>query len=1096
MKTTTLNLRNLARRFAGLFLGIISLGPLSARAATYAVWDLGTLGGTRSEARGINNLGQIVGYTYNATNSSRAFLWQNSAMSDLGAGAAFGISDAGHVVLVDGAGNYFRWQGGSSTRLGALTNAHKLEAYKVNAAGTVAGLSGTRLDPPGLYVERAVSWTGATPTVLGSSDSLYSRAWNISDSGMIVGQQQVIVGSDTRVHAWVFGGAGDINTLTAWKNSTARAVNDAGQVAGFVFNHPLLLDATPFIWDAAGGMRLLGSSGYSFAQALSINSSGTAVGCAGPSGSAVMWLNAGKATEQLIDLQTTIPAGSGWDLDCAYDINDNGEIVGYGKINGETHGFLLYPADPTSPPRHRIDGRLRLDTHSQHTGVRGTSYLRDARVELAIVTNTPPELVSYATAWTDAQGHFAFLLPTGATHRVSLKFTLRDRNNRFELYDDGNDATSAAWLRTPFLTVSANTTADLKMSIDPNTDSSANETLFSFAGTDFVPAATTTDGAWPDGASNAGTDHFSHLAYLYYLLWDPADFAVRRLGQTVPLIPVHAWDALANNNQFFFRCSDNTIHVAATRSLFNNPVSPATPFSARHEYGHAVQCASPISGVNHIPDLGQIQNHLGIGNTFSSDSWAEGFATWYAAAVAQDLGHILPNLQQYRGGTVDLSILGGARVDDPHQAGFNMTFGQLGEEFAIASILWDVHQRAGLNALWATLRANVPNLETFQDVYIAMTNAPGIAGPLAGLTDVIPQTGATLSGVDVLFVERGFYQDADGDGFYDAGETIGCTRWPNLALNACRADPPFIPSSELLLRVVENGTGAALGDVRFNIRIEYDPPFETNKCTNVWFAAGNPPWRLPITLPGNPSRAFITASKPGYDDSPPLIIESDHFHDRVNPFRDGGVSEILQEHTFTLGLAGFDLALAISQSADPVGVGVALTYTLAVTNQGAATASGVRLTNTLPAGVAFVSAVSSQGVCSSTAGLVACDLGSLAAGASAVAQVLVIPRAAGTLTNSATVAAADAEGNTANNFALATTAVLNPPQILAPVRVDSAFRFSVATETGRSYIVEFKSDLRQPAWRVIGVLTGDGTVQSLTLPINPVGNGFFRVRVQ
>ncbi len=46
----------------------------------------------------------------------------------------------------------------------------------------------------------------------------------------------------------------------------------------------------------------------------------------------------------LQDLNNLIPLGSGFTLDSAYAINDKGEIVGIGFINGQQHGFLLRPA--------------------------------------------------------------------------------------------------------------------------------------------------------------------------------------------------------------------------------------------------------------------------------------------------------------------------------------------------------------------------------------------------------------------------------------------------------------------------------------------------------------------------------------------------------------------------------------------------------------------------------------------------------------------------------------------------------------------------------------------------------------------------------
>lgn len=618
--------------------------PLLAAPTNYAIWNLGTLGGNYSEARSINNAGQVVGTARHANGSDRVFLWQQSAMADLGSGEGFALSDAGHAVMRDAQnGQWTRWQGGAKSVLTPLPNATALAAYSVTAGGVVVGYSSTRWQPIGLIVERAVRWSDSTPVVLGSEDGEYSRAWNLNNAGLVVGQQTT--SNRTRIHAFVFGGAGDIHGLPAFTHSTARAVNDAGQVVGFVYNFSVA-EAKPFFWQPDGEMHLMRSTGYSFAQPLDLNNRGVAVGCAGPSPSAVMWVNAGQTNEQLVNLQDTLPPGTGWDLDCAHSINDADEIVGYGKINGHTQAFLLYPTNPPYAPRHRLTGRVLVEPRSMHTGIEGSNALRDALIDLALITNSPPELQPYSSAWTDAQGRFAFLLPTGLTHRVSLKVTLRDRQGRFEFYDQGSDTNQPAWLRGPILEVTGDTTADLVMAINPlEADGSDNETRFQLGGTDFVPQTAIADGAWLAGASNADSGHFSHLAFLYVLFWDPADFAVRRLNQPVPLVRVRGWHPARPGRQFGFYPDTYEVLAGAARSYFNNPDSPATPFSVRHEYGHAVQCASPISGVNHIPSLGRIQNHLGIGNTLSSDSWAEGFATWYACAVAQDLGHLFPHRQ-------------------------------------------------------------------------------------------------------------------------------------------------------------------------------------------------------------------------------------------------------------------------------------------------------------------------------------------------------------------------------------------------------------------------------------------------------------------
>jgi uncharacterized repeat protein (TIGR01451 family) len=78
-----------------------------------------------------------------------------------------------------------------------------------------------------------------------------------------------------------------------------------------------------------------------------------------------------------------------------------------------------------------------------------------------------------------------------------------------------------------------------------------------------------------------------------------------------------------------------------------------------------------------------------------------------------------------------------------------------------------------------------------------------------------------------------------------------------------------------------------------------------------------------------------------------------------------------------------DLALAVRHAPEQVGIGSEVTFAITVTNAGPEEAVGVWLTNWLPAGLSFVSAMSSQGCCSNMSGQVVGDLGSLAAGAAA-----------------------------------------------------------------------------------------------------------------
>jgi len=48
----------------------------------------------------------------------------------------------------------------------------------------------------------------------------------------------------------------------------------------------------------------------------------------------------------MLDLNELIPANTGWFLTEARGINEHGQIVGYGFINGQKRAFLLTPIKP------------------------------------------------------------------------------------------------------------------------------------------------------------------------------------------------------------------------------------------------------------------------------------------------------------------------------------------------------------------------------------------------------------------------------------------------------------------------------------------------------------------------------------------------------------------------------------------------------------------------------------------------------------------------------------------------------------------------------------------------------------------------------
>jgi uncharacterized repeat protein (TIGR01451 family) len=130
-----------------------------------------------------------------------------------------------------------------------------------------------------------------------------------------------------------------------------------------------------------------------------------------------------------------------------------------------------------------------------------------------------------------------------------------------------------------------------------------------------------------------------------------------------------------------------------------------------------------------------------------------------------------------------------------------------------------------------------------------------------------------------------------------------------------------------------------------------------------------------------------------------------------------------------------DLAVTKTDSPDPLFAGQQLTYTVRVTNNGPALATGATVTDTLPAGSTFVSASSTQGTCSGTA-TVTCGLGTIASGATVTVTIKIKPNTPGTITNTASVIGDGPDPNPGNNSSTATTRV-NPAADLAVTKTDS-----------------------------------------------------------
>ncbi len=133
-----------------------------------------------------------------------------------------------------------------------------------------------------------------------------------------------------------------------------------------------------------------------------------------------------------------------------------------------------------------------------------------------------------------------------------------------------------------------------------------------------------------------------------------------------------------------------------------------------------------------------------------------------------------------------------------------------------------------------------------------------------------------------------------------------------------------------------------------------------------------------------------------------------------------------------------DLSLTQSASPTPVETGRVLTYTLIARNAGPLTATHTVLKDILPADVTFLSAATSQGVCTIDANnLLTCSLNELPAGAEAVMTLAVqAPEESGDLLNQARITADPVDPNPDNNATMLTVSVYDGPDLSLAITAD------------------------------------------------------------
>jgi uncharacterized membrane protein len=201
-----------------------------------------------------------------------------------------------------------------------LDSSINLEATAINNDGDIVGT--TIVD--NVYRNGFILHNGRVQLLQPLPQHPHSEAISINSSGQVVGRSFDDLNDDVDFRAVLFNGptARDLGIPFSF----TLQINDLGHILGFAQNGA-------FLWTGA-----LSALTVPF-EVKGMNNFDQVVGTAGPWPPHAFIYSQGATT----DLNGLIDPASGWLLMQANDINEMGQIVGFGRVNEQFAGFLLDP---------------------------------------------------------------------------------------------------------------------------------------------------------------------------------------------------------------------------------------------------------------------------------------------------------------------------------------------------------------------------------------------------------------------------------------------------------------------------------------------------------------------------------------------------------------------------------------------------------------------------------------------------------------------------------------------------------------------------------------------------------------------------------
>jgi len=351
-----------------VFLPAVSKQTQHAQTAPgpYTLTDLGSLGGGDTQAFDLNDSAQVVGYSRTVSLQSRAFLWDDSQMVNLGVVNAVGFQSAavdlnvlGHAVgtstLKNGLARAALWRNGSIISLTPELPPYEGTSFAsvINDHGHIVGA----IDDDGSLFYDGIVWANGSRTALGDLGGGSTRPADINNAGQVVGVSNTSLELGApRAFLWQNGVMTNLGLLRGDdEDSGASAINADGVIVGTSerLDENTGVDYRPFVWEN-GVMSAIPTPSHE-AYATDINDAGVVVGLMRTSGAASPYHAWIYVNGVVTNLNSLIQPGSGLHVAYANAINNNGEIAGVAfDAQGRAHGVLLTPCssscDPPPPP--------------------------------------------------------------------------------------------------------------------------------------------------------------------------------------------------------------------------------------------------------------------------------------------------------------------------------------------------------------------------------------------------------------------------------------------------------------------------------------------------------------------------------------------------------------------------------------------------------------------------------------------------------------------------------------------------------------------------------------------------------------------------